>query len=137
MSSRLILSPFSVFFRQLKRYGFEISVFCSYVETGTLLYPFGWGDAAVAVEVGREVAMAEEYCLGEATMERGEEASEGVALRFGARVGSSALFVEPSFVADAYGVAVVASAVCSRLPQRSSYVLQSVARDIIMVAYVF
>ena len=55
-------------------------------------------------------------------------------MRFGAGVGGPGVFVEPSFIADADGVTVVASAVCSCLPQRAPDVLESFACDIVMVA---
>ena len=76
--------------RRLKLYRLEVAILCAYVKTRALLYPFGGGNAAVAVEVGREVTVAKEDCLGKTTLERGEEATEGVALWFGACVCSAA-----------------------------------------------
>ena len=66
--------------------------------------------------------------------EREEQIQQRLLLRFGARVGRSALAVESAFVADADRVAVVVLAVGARLLFRSSGMDMSVARDVVVVA---
>ena len=47
---------------------FEVGIFRAHVEARALFCPFGGRDASVAVEVGREVAVAEECGLRESFM---------------------------------------------------------------------
>ena len=70
---------------------------------------------AVAVKVGREVAVAHDDGRGELSVELLQERAHGGALGFGARVAGFAVGVQTSFVADADGVSVVVLAVCSHL----------------------
>ena len=80
-----------------------------------MLHPFVRVDMSVAVEVGREVAVAHDDGVGELSVELLQERAHGGALGFGARVAGFAVGVQTSFVADADGVSVVVLAVCSHL----------------------
>ena len=89
---------------------------------------------SVAVQVGREIAMAEDDGRGELTVKTGEQGTQGLALGVGAGIAGSAEGIETTFVADADGMQVVTFAMGADLPEGTSLMNLPVAGDIIMVA---
>ena len=114
--------------------GLQVVVVFHGIEAGALFEPFGGGDAPVAIAVGREVAMAQDDGVGEEAVQVGEEGAEALALGRGAGVGGESEEVEAALVADAYGVAVVAPAVGTFLPQGTALVDLAVSGDVVVVA---
>lgn len=102
-----------------------------------MLLPFVGIDTAVAVQVGREVAVAHDDGGGELACEALQEGTHALALGFGAGVTGLAHGIEAAFVADADAVLVVVLAVGPYLPQGASFVDLTVAGDVIVVADIF
>ena len=117
--------------------GFEVGIVQEGIEAGTLLLPFVGIDTAVAVDVGREVAVAHDDGGGELACEALQEGTHTLALGLGAGVTGLARGIEAAFVADADTVLVVVLAVGSDLPQRTPFMDLAVAGDVVVVADVF
>lgn len=92
---------------------------------------------AVAVEVGREVAVAHDDGVGELVVEFLKQCAQTGSLGLGARVVGLAVGVQTSFVADADGVSVVVLAVGTDLTEGTAVVDLTVAGDVIMIADIF
>ena len=99
-----------------------------------MLLPFVGIDAAVAVGVGREVAVAHDDGGGVLLRQSLQQGAHAVALRLGACVTGVAGGVETAFVADADGVLVVVLAVGSDLPEGTPLMHLAVAGDVVVVA---
>lgn len=102
-----------------------------------MLEPFVGIDAAIAIEVGGEVAVSHDDGGGELSGEALEEGAHALALGFGAGVAGVAGSIEASFIADADGVLVMALAVGTYLPEGTARVDLTVAGDVVMIADVF
>ena len=81
-----------------------------------MLDPLVRFDAAVAVQVGREVAVTHDDGAGELVVEASEKGAHALTLGSGARVAGIAGRIQSTLVADADGVLVVALAVGTHLP---------------------
>lgn len=102
-----------------------------------MLEPFVGIDAAIAIEVGGEVAVSHDDGGRELSGEALEEGAHALALGFGAGVAGIAGSIETAFIADADGVLVVAFAVGAYLPEGTALVDLTVAGDVVMIADVF
>ena len=102
-----------------------------------MLEPFVGIDAAIAIEVGGEVAVSHDDGGGELSGEALEEGAHALALGFGAGVAGVAGSIEASFIADADGVLVVALAMGAYLPEGTALMDLTVAGDVVMIADVF
>lgn len=91
--------------------GLDVGVFQGGVETGTEFDVFAGFDCAVMVEVGAEVAMAEDSGFGVKMAEFLQEGTEGVSLFGCSGVGGYGLCVQAAFVGYADAVCVVAAGV--------------------------
>ncbi len=78
--------------------------------------------------------MPHHECFGEHPFQFAQQGGERGFLRRCAGVGGAAVGIQPAFVADAYGVAVVVQAVCADAFQRTSAVNGAVARQVEVVA---
>jgi len=89
---------------------------------------------AVAVGVGREVAVPHDDGGGELTCETLQQGTHAVALSLGAGVAGVACGIETALIAYTDAVLVVVLAVGAHLPERPALVNLSVAGDVVMVA---
>ena len=115
-------------------HGLQILVVEEGIEAGTDLHPLPGLYLAVAVQVGRQVAMAQNDGRRILFVQTAEQGAQALALLHSARVGGQTEQTESTLVADADGVSVVPQAVSPLLPYGSPLMYLSVARDVVVIA---
>ena len=82
------------------------------------------------------MVVAEDESLGVTLLQLGNQGKHGALLCLGARVCRMSVGVQSAFVADAYGMAVVATAMCSWDSLGAAAFYGAVTKDDIVIAYV-
>ena len=88
---------------------------------------------AVAVEVGTEVAVPAKAAAGIVAQQQHDEHPQGMFLKIGTGIGGMPSFVEPTFIADADAVGVVASGMRAGTFQRPERLYITVLTDVKMI----